>query len=349
VIRSTFHGLQEAFERAQPASDAAIVYPSPDAVDLETLPASERPSEIVVLDGTWHHAKTLLREIPALNSLRRVRFTPKKPSEYLIRKEPKEEYLSTIESVAHLLRVLEPDTAGIEGLIDCFRAMIELNVVARGKGGTSGRFRKREAGTSHHFPEGLAVPLSDAVVIYGEGTSRLKNELGLQSDKKEPLIFVAERLDGSERWEFILKTDSRPPPRLLQHLGLSESDHDRRAVSLDSVRRHLEERLRPEDLVVAWNASSLAMLREMGVHCEEHLLLKGAYCNFAKFLDRLQKGVKGSAVGQHGDMEMILTRHGIESEPARARGRAYLRLKQTSSIFRWLSARKREFEGEEEH
>src|SRR5262245_56720445 len=38
---------------------AALLYPAASARELETLPVEERPRHLVVLDGTWSHAKKL--------------------------------------------------------------------------------------------------------------------------------------------------------------------------------------------------------------------------------------------------------------------------------------------------
>lgn len=343
VIRASFSGLEQAFERALPSIDAAIVYPSADAVDLEDLPLLERPSEIVILDGTWHHAKTLLRELPALRNLRRVRFTPPAPSEYQIRKEPRTDYLSTIESVAHLLRVLEPETQNIEELIVCFRRMIDLNVHARGKSGQSGRFRKRDSSCHHRFPVGLDASPSDVLVFYCEGTNCLGGSQEGNTGKKEALVFVAKRLDGSERMEFVLKGNSTPPDRLLQHLALSKEDIERRGVSLETLRKEVGRRIHPRDLLVAWNSSSMTIAREIGITHSRHLHLKGAYCNFVNFTKRGSKN--DPPQGQYGDLESILVRHNLGWTEPSTPGRAHRRLEQSALLFKWLREQQRSFEG----
>lgn len=59
---------------------------------------------ILFLDGTWSQAKTLWWRNPWLTKLSRIVLNPKSPSNYgKIRKEPKKECLSTLESVAEVL------------------------------------------------------------------------------------------------------------------------------------------------------------------------------------------------------------------------------------------------------
>src|SRR5438105_2867660 len=48
---------------------AGLLYPGPTALLISELTSEQRPEQLVVLDGTWHQAKTLVREIPALQSL----------------------------------------------------------------------------------------------------------------------------------------------------------------------------------------------------------------------------------------------------------------------------------------
>ena len=47
---------------------AALLYPGPEARDLATVPTDELPASLVVLDGTWHQAKSLYRDIPAFHT-----------------------------------------------------------------------------------------------------------------------------------------------------------------------------------------------------------------------------------------------------------------------------------------
>jgi hypothetical protein len=82
---------------------AGLLYPGSDSALLSLLPADQRPRQLVVLDGTWHHAKTLLRDIPALHRLPRYKLAPTSPSRYRIRREPSAAYLSTVEATVAAL------------------------------------------------------------------------------------------------------------------------------------------------------------------------------------------------------------------------------------------------------
>lgn len=107
------------------SADAALLYPGPSAERLDRIPVGERPRELVILDGTWFHAKKIYDALPGLRAMRTVVIEPTQPSNYRIRREPKAGYLATIEAIVEALRILEPDTEGIETLLDAFRSMID--------------------------------------------------------------------------------------------------------------------------------------------------------------------------------------------------------------------------------
>lgn len=71
------------------------------------IPAPAELDGIVVLDGTWSQAKALWWRNAWLLKLRRVILNPRQRSLYKeLRKEPRKDCLSTIESVAELLTAL---------------------------------------------------------------------------------------------------------------------------------------------------------------------------------------------------------------------------------------------------
>ena len=78
------------------------------------LQATKELEGIVILDGTWSQAKALWWRNAWLLKLKRAILTPTRPSLYReLRKEPRRECLSTIESIAEALEALgeSPETA----------------------------------------------------------------------------------------------------------------------------------------------------------------------------------------------------------------------------------------------
>lgn len=80
---------------------------------------------IVVLDGTWAQAKTMWWRNPWLLKLKRIVLNPAQRSLYgKLRKEPRRECLSTLESIAETLEGLGEDPAVSEALRTHFKAML---------------------------------------------------------------------------------------------------------------------------------------------------------------------------------------------------------------------------------
>jgi DTW domain-containing protein YfiP len=105
---------------------AALLFPGDDATPLHE---SAAPSALVVVDGTWPTARRLVRDNAWLQQLPRVRLSPTAPGRYRIRRAPRPAFqLSTIEAVVAALRILEPDTDGLDALLAAFDRMIERQI-----------------------------------------------------------------------------------------------------------------------------------------------------------------------------------------------------------------------------
>lgn len=90
-----------------------------------SAPAGVQMEGIVVLDGTWAQAKTMWWRNPWLLKLKRLILSPSRPSLYgRLRKEPRRECLSTIESVAETLEMLGEDAMVSEALRGYFLELL---------------------------------------------------------------------------------------------------------------------------------------------------------------------------------------------------------------------------------
>ncbi|MGD0523742.1 MAG: tRNA-uridine aminocarboxypropyltransferase, partial [Polyangiaceae bacterium] len=112
---------------SDPARPAVLLYPGEDAIDVARDPPAG-PVTLVVVDGTWWQAKKVVRENLELARLPRYSFTPPSPSEYRIRKEPHETFVSTLEALVHVLGVLEGDRSRFQALLVPFRAMVDAQI-----------------------------------------------------------------------------------------------------------------------------------------------------------------------------------------------------------------------------
>ena len=126
-----------------PAAPAALLYPGPGAVPLETL-ATDGPRTLVLIDGTWAQARTLFRLTRAVHRIPCVRLDPPRPSEYRIRPQSQPDHVSTIEALYFALRILEPPAVDLEPLLAPFRAMIDMQLDCERK--------RRERGLPHRLP-----------------------------------------------------------------------------------------------------------------------------------------------------------------------------------------------------
>jgi DTW domain-containing protein len=112
---------------SDPARPAILLYPDKDAVDIFTRPPAG-PVTLVVVDGTWSQARSVVNKNPALQALPRYAFAAPEPSEYQIRREPRAEYMSTIEALVSVLSTLEGDPALMQTMLAPFRAMVQMQV-----------------------------------------------------------------------------------------------------------------------------------------------------------------------------------------------------------------------------
>lgn len=318
VLRGTLARLGARLQAGEIQPDTLLLYPGPNAMDLEALTNGERPREIAVLDGTWHHASTLLRDLPILGTLRCARFTPPAPSEYQIRKEPRADYLSTIESIAHVLSLLEPETKDIETLRDSFRTMVARNVAAR----RDERVRRtsKKPRPAYVFPSELALPPAKVVLAYAEGA-----RLQTAQRCKQPLLLCLLHPESGRTLRLVVRPPGPVRTRLLEELALSQAELDRDGLAASDVAAELRAFL-GERVLGAWNASTFSMLEELGAAPAGRLLLKAIYCDHRRAL--------GDRPTTWGSMSAILAARGVPWQSSG--GRAERRLAQTCALYRYL-------------
>lgn len=95
-----------------PAYKAVLLYPGETAKNLSKGELTRadlggRPLRVFLIDATWACARKMLRLSPTLQALPRIMFTPGAPSRFLIKQQPQEGCLSTLEATHELLTALE--------------------------------------------------------------------------------------------------------------------------------------------------------------------------------------------------------------------------------------------------
>jgi DTW domain-containing protein YfiP len=115
---------------ADPRNHCVLLYPGAGACNLSrgefaATDLGDRRLVVFLLDATWPLARKMLRLSPSLQRLPRIMFTPTSPSRYVIKQQPQEGCLSTLEAVHELLLVLAqhgldtyPDQMQLLGVFD---------------------------------------------------------------------------------------------------------------------------------------------------------------------------------------------------------------------------------------
>lgn len=274
---------------------SAVLYPRAGARDVTTLSAAERPERLIVIDGTWHQARTLYRDIPALHALPHVTLPAGLRSTFHLRRQPAQHCLSTVEAIVYALRALEPETRDLSALLEAFGRMQQrqLELMATpGENGASrllGRSRKRQRpAASRAIPRALVEAYDSLVVVYAESF------LDAAAPKKRSLLACAAwRPSTGERFG---RRISR-----LDGAGLELASAAPQTVSLESFRQDWAEYLRPGDRIAAWNTGTLRLLEHASGLEQDGVALKAAYYNLKRFRGSLEQIVLHEALAPSGE------------------------------------------------
>lgn len=148
-------------------ANAGLLYPRANAPLLTELPVAERPRQLVIIDGTWHQAKTIVRDVPQLRDLPCYRLTPSSPGQYRIRREPDAQSLSTLEATVAALQALELDTVGLDQLLAAFNKMVE-NQLGYLAGHAGWRHRRTRTSWHRYLPHSLFQKVDSLAVALVE-------------------------------------------------------------------------------------------------------------------------------------------------------------------------------------
>lgn len=297
-------------------NDAMLLYPKPGARSLGDIAEHERPRQLVVVDGTWHHARTLHRDTPWLRGLPSVRLAPSEPSRYRLRREPRFECLSTIEAILSALEELEPETAGLDDLRAAFDRMIDRQIEFLGAAGRGPRRRQRPE-AQRGLPRAIVDDFDRVVVVYGESSC--------SGAEHEILQWTAIRPSTGETFDSLARpTRSLLRPWHLRHMRL-DGEALFQAPSIAELKRQWRQFVRPRDVFVAWNQSSTELLVRH-LDSEARPLVLKSIC----------RSVRPSS---RGCIEDVLHDEGLRSVPARLRGRAGVRVGNALALVEHFHAR----------
>jgi len=311
---------------ADPTQPAALLWPGEGAIDIAASPPTG-PITLVVIDGTWTTAKKLVRVNPFLASLPRYAFAPNAPSAYRIRREPRDDYVSTIEAVAHVLTVLEGDH--FQPMLAPFSAMIDAQIEYQARlHGARVRHRRNKV---HLQRPRLATEIgSDRLVcVSGEANAWPYHE-GESSPPDELVQWVAHRLATGERFEAVIAPRQRLAPSTTSHTQLSEE-----RLAAGETFAHFAERwrafLREDDVVCAWGHYARRLLLEDGGY------LPSAYLDLRRSLgDNLRM--------KAGSIDDVGARIGLVPSPPMGEGRGGERLARVYDVAMHLTGIQRRYE-----
>lgn len=252
-----------------------LLYPAPHAIELSAVPIAEQPTRLLVLDGTWNTARTLYRDKRWLHGLPHYRLLPAEPGRYRLRREPQHDYVSTIEAIVGALRILEPDTNGLDELLESFDHMIDLQIeLAAARTGPRRTRKRRRPAAERNVPHALTRDYARLVIVYGESARAPE---GLPEELSH---LVAYAVGTGEVFSCLVRPRAGlPPPEHLAHMGLTVADFDGAVSSQELCARFAAFVARCEGppLMAAWNQRTLEILaRVRGLPCSG-LALKAAY------------------------------------------------------------------------
>ncbi|XP_068622704.1 tRNA-uridine aminocarboxypropyltransferase 2 isoform X2 [Battus philenor] len=94
-----------------------LLYPSKSAIDIKELTCDDRFYNLILIDSTWPQAKAIYASSPLLQKIKQVKLVTSNISSYIIRTQPTEGCLSTLETAAEALSQLEKNPIYREQLI----------------------------------------------------------------------------------------------------------------------------------------------------------------------------------------------------------------------------------------
>lgn len=120
-----------------------LLFPGPQALSAGSLPPEpqDMPRLLLVPDGTWRKARSLLHHNPEWADLPRLSLAHAPMSRYRVRRAQEKEALSTIEAITHILNALEAPT-NFDALLQPFDALIDGQIAAMGQAASMRQTRR---------------------------------------------------------------------------------------------------------------------------------------------------------------------------------------------------------------
>ncbi len=265
-----------------------LLFPGPGSTDVTEL--ATPPRTLIVVDGTWINARKVVERSPMLSALPRIGFTPSKPGNYRIRKEPADHCLSTIEAVAYVLEALEDAPGRFTPILGSFDRMVDLQLEY-----IATRPQTRPPRPPKGIPEGRAAierlrQRGDQVLLVFAGGNAWSEASGLPGPA-ELLHWVAIRPFTGERFECVLKPRRPVAAYVPERLDVSSAALDEGETVEDALARWYQF-VSADDVLCTWGKFATDLLRAEGIGASVEA---GA----AEYLDlkRLASGLRNARLG----------------------------------------------------
>ncbi len=115
-----------------------LLYPGSQSINISSefekiKKVSTIPFLVIVIDGTWPLAKKIMKLSSNLHNLDRISFSPTTISQFIIKQQPNDLCLSTIESVHRVLDLfdnykVESLKGSHQNLLDVFKDLIDFQI-----------------------------------------------------------------------------------------------------------------------------------------------------------------------------------------------------------------------------
>lgn len=308
---------------ADPARPPILLWPGEGARDLASDPPPS-PVTLVVVDGTWSLARKLVRVNPLLAGLPRYAFTPPRPSDYRIRKEPAGHCVSTIEALSLALGFLEGRGGGFEPMLSPFRAMVDHQIDCRDRIGASRHARRSHPDRPLGIPALIHERRSDLVVFAAEANGYPHDAVPRYPE--ELVHMVALRLSTGEVFDELARPVAPLHPSTALHLSIPAADIAS-AQPLAAWRERWRAFVQPSDVLCAWGKHAVQLVEKaLGAPPDALLDLRTVAGNVSR--------------GAPGSMDAFASTLGATPLPLVARGRAGVRAAMLGGVLGSLLARR---------
>ena len=307
---------------SDPERPAIVLYPGKDARDLHREPPPG-PVTLVLIDGTWNQARSLMSRNPLLAQLPRYAFEPPRPSEYQIRREPRADYVSTIEALSFALEALEGEPGRFDSLLSPFRKMVSVQVEFASRS-THGRHRKRRRLPGPVRARLPALLLSPSLLcVSGEANAWPHDRTLRRPPYPHELVhWLAVRPGDEPRFEVLIKPRTPLSKSPAAHARLS-NDALLAGCSLEELLTRWHAFVRPDDVLCCWGHYACELLRREGGRLPTQVVdLRKVAGDFLK--------------SRPGSLEELVEAHSLASTP-RGEGRGGERLGMLEAVTRWLA------------